>query len=140
VPVRSINRGEIIKAADLAVERRPKADTADAIALSREAIGRAARVALRFSQPIRRTDLVTPELVKRDENVTLVYQAPGLLLTSRGKALEGGGEGDVINVLNVQSNSTVKGTMAGPGRVEIAAATVRPNPFQPQDESITNPE
>jgi flagella basal body P-ring formation protein FlgA len=39
-----------------------------------------------------------------------------------GKATEGGAMGDVVGVLNIQSNRTVQATVIGPGRVTIAAA------------------
>jgi flagella basal body P-ring formation protein FlgA len=39
----------------------------------------------------------------------------------RGKAVEGGAVGDVIGVLNIQSNRTVQATVTGAGRVTIAA-------------------
>ena len=42
---------------------------------------------------------------------------PGILLTVRGKALEAGAVGDVVSVLNIQSNRTVQATVIGPGRV-----------------------
>jgi flagella basal body P-ring formation protein FlgA len=41
----------------------------------------------------------------------------------RGKAVEAGALGDVVGVLNNQSNRTVQATVTGPGRVSIAAAT-----------------
>ena len=131
VPVHAIGRGEIIRVTDLATERRPKAEVGnDAIASTAEAIGRAARQALRAGQPVHHADIVKPELVRRDDNVTLVYEAPGIMLTSRGKALEGGGEGDIINVLNLQSRRNVQGVVIAPGRVDIAAA-VAPRPIDP---------
>jgi flagella basal body P-ring formation protein FlgA len=123
----TIARGDLLKASDLAVERRPKAEiTGDVVVSVDEAIGMTVRNPLRAGQPIRRADLVKPEMIRRDEAVTLIYEAPGILLTTRGKALESGGEGDVINVLNVQSKRTVQGAISGPGRVTIAATTTRP--------------
>ena len=66
-----------------------------------------------------------PELVQRNETVTLVYQVPGIMLTVRGKATEGGAEGDVISVLNEQSKRTVQGVIVGPGRVVISTVARR---------------
>jgi flagellar basal body P-ring formation protein FlgA len=127
VPNRTIGRGEVIRAADLMVERRPKADvTTDVPATIAEVIGRAARQALRLGVPVHRTDLVKPEMVKRDENVTLVYEVPGIKLSSRGKALEAGGEGDAINVLNTQSKRNIQGIVTGPGRVDISPVAPPP--------------
>ena len=70
---------------------------------------------------MRQTDLTKPELVARNENVTITYEVPGITLTMRGKALEAGAQGDVINVLNVQSKQTIQATVAGPGHVIVAA-------------------
>jgi len=143
VPNRTIGRGEIVRAGDLMVERRPRAEvTADVPATIAEVVGRAARQALRLGQPVHRTDLVKPEMVKRDDTVNLIYQVPGIMLSSRGKALEAGGEGDTINVLNPQSKRTVQGVVTGPGRVDISPPAPREivaatGPIQPADEAST---
>ena len=65
------------------------------------------------------------DVVARNEAVTIVYEVPGILLTVRGKALEAGAVGDLINVLNIQSNRTVQAAVIGPGQVVIAATTPR---------------
>ena len=43
----------------------------------------------------------------------------------RGKALESGAEGDMVNVLNIQSKRTIQGVVTGPGRVTVMAGTPR---------------
>jgi flagella basal body P-ring formation protein FlgA len=43
----------------------------------------------------------------------------------RGKATEGGAEGDVISVLNEQSKRTVQGVVVGPGRVVVSTGSPR---------------
>ena len=60
-----------------------------------------------------------PELVQRNETVTLIYEVPGVTLTVRGKALEAGAEGDAIGVLNEQSKRTIQGVVIAPGRLII---------------------
>ena len=57
--------------------------------------------------------------------MTLVYEAPGMVLTIRGKANDGGAEGDVISVLNEQSKRVVQGMIIGPGRVAITTGSPR---------------
>jgi flagella basal body P-ring formation protein FlgA len=42
-----------------------------------------------------------------------------MLISTRGKALESGVEGDIINVLNIQSSRTLQATVIGPGRVSV---------------------
>jgi flagellar basal body P-ring formation protein FlgA len=119
--VRAMRPGEVVKASDVVVERRPKTEAgADAIA-SEQAVGLAARHPLRAGQVLRAADLTKAQVVQRNEPVTIVYDAPGVMLTVRGKAVEGGAVGDVVSVLNVQSNRTIQGTIIGPGRISIAA-------------------
>jgi flagellar basal body P-ring formation protein FlgA len=126
VLTRALARGEIIKASDLAMERRPKSEIpAEAIGSPDDAVGLATRQALRVGQPLRRADLSRPELVHRDDNVTLVFEVPGILLTTRGKAIEAGAEGDVISVLNPQSKRTVQGVVSGSGRVTVLSTALR---------------
>jgi flagella basal body P-ring formation protein FlgA len=121
-----VARGDLIKASDVAIERRPKSDvTSEAIGSDGGAVGLAVRQPMRTGQPLRRADLMKPEMVHRDDSVSLVYEVPGILLTTRGKAIESGAEGDVINVLNIQSKRTVQGIVTGAGRVTIMATAAR---------------
>jgi flagella basal body P-ring formation protein FlgA len=120
VLARTIDRGGVLRATDVVVERRPKAEVAgEFIGSSDRAVGLAARRALRAGQVLRSSDLMRPEVVQRNESVTIVYEVPGIVLTARGKALEAGSEGDVLSVLNIQSKRTVQATVTGPGRVTI---------------------
>ena len=49
----------------------------------------AAKIALRNGQVLRTDDLIKPQIVQRNEAVTIVYEVPGIMLTVRGKAIEG---------------------------------------------------
>lgn len=117
-----VERGEVLQASDLTTLRRPKAQGGGIIEPA-AAIGFAARHALRPGQPLAAADLMKPEIVSRNETVTLIYQAPGITLTLRGQAQDAGALGDTIGVLNVQTKRVVQGVISGPGRVTIAAAT-----------------
>ena len=115
---RTIERGVILRDADLIMERRARAEVGrDVITSPAQAVGLAPRGGLQPGRPIRTAELMKPDLVQRNETVTLVYEVPGVVLTIRGKAAEGGAEGDVINVLNEQSKRTLQGVIVGPGRV-----------------------
>lgn len=124
--LRPIERGALVKDSDLLIERRPRAEVGRDIVIGREqAAGLAARNALQAGRPLRAADLMKPELVQRNETVTLIYEVPGITLTVRGKAAEGGAEGDVIAVLNEQSKRTVQGLVVGPGRVIVSTGAPR---------------
>jgi len=90
---------------------------------------------MRAGQALKVADLVKPDLVQRDQSVTLIYQTAGLYLTTRGKAVDNGTEGDVVNVLNLQSKRTVSGVVTGRGQVTIQIAT--PEPVVISDTSAT---
>lgn len=135
----AVDRGALIKGSDIVVERRPRAEVGREFVTHRDQVqGFAARTNLRPGQPLRSADLMKPELVQRNETVTLYYEVPGITLTVRGKAAEGGAEGDVISVLNEQSKRTVQGVIIGPGRVVIStgsprlAANLPPSQTQPR--------
>jgi flagella basal body P-ring formation protein FlgA len=121
--VRALRAGETLKASDVSVERRPKTEVGLDAMTAEQAVGLAAKHVLRAGQTLRPGDLVKAQVVQRNEVITLIYQVPGVSLTVRGKATEAGAVGDIINVLNVQSNRSVQGTVTGPGRVTIAGMT-----------------
>lgn len=123
---RGINPGEMIKHADVVIERRPKRESGhDVVAEASTTIGLAAKRSLRAGQVLRNADLVKPDMVGRNETITLIYQVPGIVLSARGKAMEAGREGDTVNVLNVQTKRTIQGTVTGPGRVTVTAQSPR---------------
>jgi flagella basal body P-ring formation protein FlgA len=128
VLARGVERNEVLKSSDVLIERRPKAEVGNDAAGRDNAVGMQARRQLRAGQALRVTDLAKPDLVTRDQNVTLIYESSGLYLTIRGKALEGGTEGDVVNVLNLQSKRTVSGVVVGRGQVSVAISTPRSAP------------
>jgi flagella basal body P-ring formation protein FlgA len=129
VLARGVDRSEVLKSSDVIVERRPKSEVGNEVASRDRAVGMQARRQLRAGQALRIADLAKPDLVQRDQAVTLVYESFGLYLTIRGKALEGGTEGDVVNVLNLQSKRTVSGIVIGRGQVSVAVPAPRlPSP------------
>jgi flagella basal body P-ring formation protein FlgA len=127
VLTRNVDRNELLRSGDLVVERRPRTELAGGDPASREtAIGMQMRRQVRTGQPLKTTDLARPDLVQRDQNVTILFQTAGIYLTTRGKALDTGSEGDIVSVLNLQSKRTVTGRVSGRGQVSIDIAVPRP--------------
>jgi flagella basal body P-ring formation protein FlgA len=126
VPVytRAMARGEVVRSADVAMERQPRSQAAaNAVESLETAIGQALRRATRPGQPILPSDLTKPNIVARNDAVTLVYEVPGMVLTVRAKALDAGAAGDTVAVLNAQSSRVVQATVTGPGRVTVRSAS-----------------
>lgn len=128
VLARGVERNEVLKASDILVERRPKAEVGNDGAIRDRTVGMQSRRPLRAGQAIRNADLAKPDLVVRDQAVTLVYRATGMQLTIRGKAQESGTEGDVVNVMNLQSKRSVAGVVTGRGEVTVSSPSASPLP------------
>ena len=125
VLTRNVERGDVLKASDVITERRPKAEVGNDPASRGRAVGMQMRRGLRAGQPVKVADLGKPDLVQRDDNVTIIYEAAGIYMTMRGKAVEAGIEGDTVTVMNLQSKRTVAGTVIGRGQVAVAVPTPR---------------
>ncbi|MEA2927584.1 MAG: flagellar basal body P-ring formation protein FlgA [Hyphomicrobiales bacterium] len=123
---RALARGDVVKISDVTIERRPKSElTGEPVAQPSDVVGLAARRPVRVGAALRTADLMKPELVQRNETVTLSYQVPGIVVTLRGKALDSGAEGDTVSVQNTETKRTVQGTVTGPGRVTVSSAPSR---------------
>lgn len=131
---RSVERGDVLRSDDVMIERRPKTEGAYDAATRERALGMQMRKSARPGQLLRMADLAKPDLVQRDQNVTLIYDTGGLYLTMRGKAVDAGSEGDTVNVMNQQSKRIVQGTVTGPGQVTMSVVAPRVTAQLSQDQ------
>jgi flagellar basal body P-ring formation protein FlgA len=122
---RPVDRGEILKASDLTVVRRPKAEGSVVLTDIAAAVGLAARHALRPDQALAANDLMKPEIIARNDTVTIVYQVPGVTLTLRGQAKDAGAAGDTISVVNMESKRVMQAVVSGPDRVTVGPVTTQ---------------
>jgi flagella basal body P-ring formation protein FlgA len=122
---RPIERGELLKASDLTMVRRPKAEAGAALTDGNAAVGLAARHALRPDQALAAADLMKPEIVARNDSVTIIYQVPGVTLTLRGEAKDAGAIGDTISVINTESKRVMQAVVSGPDRVTVGPVTTQ---------------
>lgn len=123
VLTRDVDRAELLKSSDITMERRPKAEVTGEPASRDRSIGLQLRRTMRAGTPIRVADIVKPDFVQRDQSVTIIYQVPGLYLTTRGKAIESGTEGDTVSVINLQTKRTLTGVVTGRGQVTVQGAS-----------------
>jgi flagellar basal body P-ring formation protein FlgA len=121
---RTIEHGEVLKASDLTIVRRPKAE-GTALSDLNAVVGLAARHQLHPGQPLSTADVMKPEIVLRNDTVTIVYQVPGVTLTLRGQAQDNGALGDTIGVINVDSKRVVQAVISGPDRVTVGAISTQ---------------
>lgn len=119
---RSLERGAVVRADDLTVERRPRNEVSAEYVSLAQAAGKALKRAMRAGQPLRDSDLSRPLMVQRGESVIIIYRTSGIYLTIRGKAEESGALGDVVAITNLQSKRTMQGVVSGPGEISVSPA------------------
>ncbi len=121
VPVRRIAPGEIIGEADLTTVAMPLDRVAEGILTTRDAlVGMASRRQLAAGRLVQATAVGAPLVVRRNKPVRLVYEDGALVLAARGRALQDGGVGEVVRVMNLASSVVVTGTVTGPETVSVA--------------------
>jgi flagella basal body P-ring formation protein FlgA len=120
---RPIPRGEAIRESDIVLERLPRADVqTEALSRVELVVNQAARRALRSGQTLRAADLMKPQIISRDDGVTIIFKTKSITLTLRGKAMGNGAEGEMIPVLNPTSKRIVQATITAPGVVTVYEA------------------
>jgi flagellar basal body P-ring formation protein FlgA len=116
---RTVESGEVLKTSDLTVLKRPKAQADSVLTDANAVAGLAARHELRPGQPLAAADVMKPQIVLRNDSVTIVFQAPGVTLTLRGQAQDAGALGDTISVVNTESKRVIQAVVSGPDRVMV---------------------
>ena len=84
------------------------------------ALGQEARVTIYPGRPLRPDDIGPPALVERNAIVPLIFQRGALEISTEGRALDRGGTGDVIRVMNLSSRTIVTGRVDSSGQVQVA--------------------
>lgn len=116
VATRTIRAKSLIGPEDIAVV---SADLPGALSDPDLAIGFEARVSIYAGKPVRPGDLGPPTLVERNQVVTLVFVSGGLAISTEGRALARGSEGEDVKVMNLGSRNTVTGRIGPDGAVYV---------------------
>jgi flagella basal body P-ring formation protein FlgA len=115
-PEQVIGRADI-EWIDVPAERIDRSTVTDV----NELIGKAAKRTLVVGAQIRTSDVERPVLVAKGALITMTVAAPNMTLTATGRAIDEGGQGDLIQVQNIQSHKTVVATVIGINRVVVGA-------------------
>ena len=83
----------------------------DTLLKQEDVIGMTPRRMAVAGKMLRATEIQAPQLVARGENVTIVFKEGPLRLTASGKAMQNGAKGDIIRVVNTNSNRPIDGTV-----------------------------
>lgn len=120
--VRALGVGAILGVDD--VEMRPIplafADAGGVLTLE-AAVGQQLRRQSRAGMLVRPADVAAPQLIARNEIVTVLLRTGALTLTVRGQALNNASAGETVAVLNLASNKIIHGIARTSGSVELIA-------------------
>jgi flagella basal body P-ring formation protein FlgA len=118
--IRPLGKHQHIQRADLSVERRDLADLpADPISRIEDAVGnRVTRMV--YPNTVLQPGMITlPPLVNRGDIVKIVANTGLMTITATGMVKQKGCKGEVVRVMNTDSNRIVTARVTGPGAVEV---------------------
>jgi flagella basal body P-ring formation protein FlgA len=116
---RAVDKGQLLSEADFTLAPLGAGAARGAVAVA-EASGMEAARRLQAGAPVRATDIIRPQLVRRGEPVTITVVDGGLRITAQGRALSNGAAGDLVRVVNLSSSRTLDGIVEKAGVVRIS--------------------
>ncbi|MDV3457412.1 flagellar basal body P-ring formation chaperone FlgA [Sphingomonas sp. HF-S4] len=120
VLARAVEKGTRLEAGDFDSEARSPAAARGALS-AQDASGMEAARNLTAGNIVRRSDVMKPQLVKRGEPVTIRIVSGALSITAAGRALNGGGQGEMVRVVTNSTNRTLDAIIDGSGSVRVSA-------------------
>jgi flagella basal body P-ring formation protein FlgA len=122
VPVlnRSIKPGDIITESDIRWDtiaiRRINNRT---IQNANDLIGHTVKRPLRSGKILMTSDIITPVAIDKGEQLVLIFKVGAMQLTAGAQALERGGIGETISVMNLKSRQTIEAQITAPGIASV---------------------
>lgn len=115
-PARPIRANSLISEGDLTMTEDNVPGALSDIA---DAAGKEAKVTLYPGRPILFDQVGPPALIERNQQVHMNYADGPLSISTEGRALERGGVGEVIRVMNLTSKQIVSGAVAADGSIKV---------------------
>ena len=110
---RTLRVGTILNSGDLQIHGDIEENRVDQI------IGQEVRRAVYAGHRVTIAHIGPPTLVQRNEVVVMVFKNGGLGIRTEGRALSRGGKGEVVDVMNLTSRTTVRAVVTGHRQVEV---------------------
>ncbi len=112
----TLQRGTQLTERDLIIKETGKAPSSDVLA---EYVGMELARTIYQGTPIRLNDVKPPVLVRRNSRVSMIYRIGRLEIKAVGRAIQEGGLGDRVTIINLDSRKKVDGVVTGRGTVEM---------------------
>jgi flagella basal body P-ring formation protein FlgA len=92
-----------------------------------QVLGKSARRMISAERMIRMSEILPAIAVEKDREVEMVYNTPYMSIRTTGKALENGATGELIRVMNHDTQRTISARVIDASRVEVNPTTVSVN-------------
>lgn len=117
VAARNIRPGAVLTASDIILMR---GEVQDGFGDTNSLIGLEAKVALYAGRTILTSQVTRAASVERNQIIELIYAVDGLSMSTEGRALGRGAEGQRIRVMNLASKASIFGTIQHNGTVLVS--------------------
>ena len=122
VAARQVKRHQVLRAADLKVEKTEITSFNGVFADPKEVIGMRARRQVRAGQVLDSRYVEEVPLINRGDKVRIELQRGFVVITALGKALESGGAQESIRIKNMATKKEIVGTVKSAGYVVVSPA------------------
>ncbi len=120
--LRTLMPGDVVQSDS--VERRPLPHIViDVMPSDRDPVGLEVKRHVSMGRPLTIHDVGPISLVHANAEVRVFYRAGTLSMQMNGRALEAGGEGEEIRVLNTTSSRTIRATVVAQDTVEVKGSS-----------------
>ncbi len=118
--IRPLGKHAYIQLADLSVERRDLSDlSSDTVRRIEDALGNRTTRAIYPQTVLQSGMFASPPLVRRGDIVKIVANSGPMIITATGMVKEQGCKGEMVRVVNTDSNRIITARVTGPGAVEV---------------------
>lgn len=121
VPVllENVQHGRVITELDIKmIQIKERAFNKNMIVDPYALVGMTAKRVLVADRPLRSNEIIAPQIIERGEYVILSLKTGIMNLTTQVKAMQSGAKGDIIRVMNMESNQSVQARITGTRAVE----------------------
>jgi len=118
--IRPLGKHAHIQLADLSVERRDLSNlSSDAVRRVEDAVGNRTTRAIYPQTVLLPNMFASPPLVRRGDIVKIIANAGPMIITATGMVKQQGCKGEMVRVVNTDSNRIITARVTGPGAVEV---------------------
>lgn len=111
---RHLRAGTIIQGADIVID----GGASDAVAsLKNTIVGMEIKRTIYAGKPLTLSELGSPTVIKRNAVITIEFIRGPLVITTDGRALDPGGVGDTVRVMNLNSRIILSAIVVGANKV-----------------------